>query len=427
MYAKVLLWCFGTLMMSLVAFVAISLYLSSRVLQNQGPLLRVGLYLLDECRTTLRTSGQPALAALIKRQQEKTGIRLMFVDEDGRDVVSGEWKRPQPANETYPGDFVVTAAETGQPYRLVMIVPPPPFRISMFLPYYVLILTAVAGLLWLLAVNIGSPLTQLARVVDRFGAGDLDARVEASTERRDEIGDLGRTFNQMAARLQTLLNAERQLLQDISHELRSPLVRLSFAAELTRTADDRDLAVDRMTVEIERLSSLVAGLLDVTRAEGDFSERNLRVVQLDALMHELADSCEIEAEAKRCRFHRQLNQRIELQADPELLRRAIGNVLSNAVRYAPADSVIDVEAMAVEGKSARISVRDRGPGVPADTLRRIFTPFYRVDAARDTETGGVGLGLAIAQRAVLLHHGQVSAENAGPGLRLTIILPISPI
>jgi two-component system sensor histidine kinase CpxA len=123
------------------------------------------------------------------------------------------------------------------------------------LPYYLLILAAIAVLCWLLAVNIASPLRSLARTVDRFGGGELSLRV--NSKRRDEIGDLARSYDQMAERIQTLLTAERRLLRDISHELRSPLARLSFAAELTKTAEDRSAAAARLRKEIDRLTSLV--------------------------------------------------------------------------------------------------------------------------------------------------------------------------
>ena len=140
------------------------------------------------------------------------------------------------------------------------------FDLSQYLPYYLLILAAVALLCWILATNLASPLRGLARVVDRFGAGDLSVRVNSS--RKDEIGEVGRAFDRMAERIGTLLTAERRLLH-ISHELRSPLARLSFAAELARTADDRDAAIARMNKEIARLTDLVGGLIQVTRAEGD--------------------------------------------------------------------------------------------------------------------------------------------------------------
>ena len=136
-----------------------------------------------------------------------------------------------------------------------------------FVPYYVLILAAVALLCWLLALAIVRPIRQLAGAVDRFGSGDLAIRIPA--RRADEVGDLARAFNRMAERIETLMTAERRLLQDISHELRSPLARLHLASELARTATDRDLAFARIQKEVDRLTTLVETLIEMTRAEGD--------------------------------------------------------------------------------------------------------------------------------------------------------------
>src|SRR5207237_1028848 len=175
------------------------------------------------------------------------------------------------------GDHVFVKRSADGRYRLLMK-SQMPVDFSHSFPYYLLVLAAIAVLCWLLAVNIASPLGSLARTVDRFGRGELSLRV--NSRRRDEIGDLARSFDQMAERIQTLLTAERRLLQDISHELRSPLARLSFAAELTKTAPDRNAAAARLRKEIDRLTSLVGCLLEVTRLEGDPSSTTLPPVPL---------------------------------------------------------------------------------------------------------------------------------------------------
>src|SRR5207253_610735 len=177
---------------------------------------------------------------------------------------------------------------------------PQPFDISSSLPYYLLILAAILGLCWALAATIASPLRSLSRAVERFGRGQLSVRV--NSKRRDEIGDLGRSFDQMAERIETLLTAERRLLQDISHELRSPLARLSFAAELTKTAEDRHAAAARLRKDIDRLASLVGSLLEMTRLEGEPSAQRLEEVSLNLLLQELVDDCRLEAEARECRL-----------------------------------------------------------------------------------------------------------------------------
>jgi two-component system sensor histidine kinase CpxA len=227
----------------------------------------------------------------------------------------------------------------------------------------------------------------------------------------------------MAERITTLLTAERRLLQDISHELRSPLARLSFAAELARTAGDREAAIARMKKEIDRLTDLVGGLIQVTRAEGDPAAGNSESLRLDELLGEVVDDCRVEADARGCRIDFSATRELTMQGDREVLRRAVENVVRNAIRYTPAGSSVDVQLDATGG-AARISVRDYGPGVPDDALPKIFQPFFRVDDSRHTATGGVGLGLAIASRAIGLHHGKLWAENTHPGLRVCVELPL---
>jgi two-component system sensor histidine kinase CpxA len=295
------------------------------------------------------------------------------------------------------------------------------FDLTQYLPYYLLILAAVALLCWILATNLASPLRGLARVVDRFGAGDLSVRVNSS--RKDEIGEVGRAFDRMAERIATLLTAERRLLQDISHELRSPLARLSFAAELARTAEDREAAIARMKKEIGRLTDLVGGLIQVTRAEGDPAAGTSEGLRLDELLGEVVDDCRVEADARGCGIRFEATRELTMHGDREVLRRAVENVVRNAIRYTPAGTSVEV-SLDDTGGAARIGVRDYGPGVPAEALAKIFQPFFRVDDSRHTATGGVGLGLAIASRAIGLHHGKLWAENTTPGLRVWIELPL---
>jgi two-component system sensor histidine kinase CpxA len=227
----------------------------------------------------------------------------------------------------------------------------------------------------------------------------------------------------MADRMEKLLTAERRLLQDISHELRSPLARLSFAAELARTSPDREAAAMRVNKEIDQLTDLVQSLLHVTREEGDLSTRKLEPVALDTLVNRLLEDCEIEAAARDCRLVSTGSNEVELLADPVLLRRAMENILRNAIRHAPPESTVEVALDVTEGK-ASLTVRDYGPGVPVGALTQIFKPFFRVDSSRNADSGGVGLGLAIAQRAINVHHGHVWAENAEPGLRVSVELPL---
>jgi two-component system sensor histidine kinase CpxA len=236
------------------------------------------------------------------------------------------------------------------------------------------------------------------------------------------MGRLARSFNAMAKRIQTLVVAERRLLQDVSHELRSPLARLAFAVELARNAADREAAIDRLKREVDCLSGLVGSLVEITRAEGDPLAHKFEPIRVDHLLHDVVDSCALEADVSGCRIVVSGTTTVEIRGVRELLRRALDNVLRNAVRYSQPGGTIEVSLNDLAG-GVIVDVRDYGVGVPEHLLDRIFEPFFRVDEARLASTGGVGLGLSIVRRVVELHQGSATAQNAHPGLRVTIVLP----
>jgi two-component system sensor histidine kinase CpxA len=278
----------------------------------------------------------------------------------------------------------------------------------------------VVLLCYLLAWYLTSPLRSLKTALERFGQGDFSARAEST--RRDELGQLARTFDQMAERIQNLVGAERRLLLDISHELRSPLARLGVAVELARSGENRDAALDRIQKESDRLNALVGELLQATRAEVDPPALRAQPVRLDELLATIVSDCSIEADARGCSLVLDTAGPLTVRGDPELLRRAVENVIRNALRYSPPQASVDVN-LATKGAVARIQVRDYGPGVPEESLSRIFEPFYRVEGDRNRDSGGVGLGLAIARRAVELHNGKLQARNAHPGLLVEMEIP----
>ena len=295
-------------------------------------------------------------------------------------------------------------------------------HICTFLPYYFLVLGATAVVFWLVAVGVVLPIRRIASTIAVFGQGDLTARIQ--TKRPDEIGQLARSFDQMAERLEKLIVSERQLLGDISHELRSPLARLKFAIKLARTSPNPQAALDRIERDVDRISTLVADIVEVTFVEGDPALRGAESVPLGDVVQDVVRDCSVEAEIRGCRI--ELDGAITGHAlgSREMLRRAIENVLRNAVRYSPEGTTVYVYATETE-RCAVIVVRDHGPGVPEEALVRIFDPFYRVEESRENKNGaGSGLGLAIARRAVQAHHGSITAENLYPGLRVQIAIPL---
>jgi signal transduction histidine kinase len=251
------------------------------------------------------SGGSPGLGAYLGNLHRFIKEHDYLTDAGGKDLLTGEdrsdlLKLARPASErpqASNGHLVMVTPSPDKRYRLISLLPPP-FGIRSLLPYYFLILVAIALVCWMLALNIARPLRDLSRAVERFGRGDLDVRLKS--RRKDEIGELSRSFDRMAERIGTLVTAERRLLQDVSHELRSPLARLSFAAELTRRAPDRDAAVERLKKEIDRLTDLVGALVEVTRAEGDPSATQWEPLQLGELLRSVVDDCRVDAEARGC-------------------------------------------------------------------------------------------------------------------------------
>jgi signal transduction histidine kinase len=425
-YAKILAWSLLTLLVSMALFFLISRRIemslgTSDIFQHLQTLV------VQEVSDAYQTGGPARAAEVVARWNHAMGWRHYILDSHGRELatgadrsdliarINGRWDKPVRIDDgllfaTHPHDS-----------RYTLIVESPfSFEPWTLLPYYGLILLTIAALCWPLAFNIGAPLRSLARTVDRFGQGDFSVRAQSS--RRDEIGALARSFDRMADRIETLLTAERRLLQDVSHELRSPLARLSFAAELVKTEPDTGKSVARLRKEISRLSDLIGALLEMTRAEGDPASGQRKEILLDELIRNVVDDCSIEAASRHCEITFTCASSAPVTVDPELIRRALENVLRNAIRYSPEKTLVNVQ-LEETAQTARIEIRDHGPGVPEEQLSQIFRPFFRVDDSRNGSTGGVGLGLAIATRALSLHHGWIEAKNADPGLLVTIGLP----
>ena len=427
-FAKILLWSFGTLVVSLIAFVAISRFLSDRAYRRGEPLRSPLAMQAEHARQAFEAGGRQQLAVYLEQLYTFFPDDHHLTDTTGKDVLTGEDRssllaqaRTRPGMPGFGRGRMVMATPTADGrYRFIAVVERRPLDLWSFIPYYLLVLLAVAFLCYLLATNLATPLRVLGQTVERFGKGNLSARV--NSRRQDEIGELSRAFDQMAERIQTLLTAERRLLQDISHELRSPLARLSFGVELVRTADDREGAVARLKKEIDRLTHLVGGLLQVTRVEGDPASLKQEVFSLNGLLLELAADVAIEADVRGCHLVVKEEEQITVRADHELLRRAVENILRNAIRHAPEGTAIEMK-LDCQPSTVSITVRDYGPGVPEEMLSSIFKPFFRVDSSRDSASGGVGLGLAIAKSAIALHRGNLSAANMHPGLLVCIELP----
>ena len=325
-------------------------------------------------------------------------------------------------------------------HRYTLILSPPPgprlFLGPKGLPIPGLFIAVISsGLVcYLLAWFLTMPVVRLRAATRQLAAGDLTARAGApNVHRRDEVAGLMRDFDAMAERLENLVNAQSRLLNDISHELRSPLARLNVALGLARQRSSTESAtmLDRIELEAGRLNELIARLLTLARMEDGEQRVPSRPVLLDEIVLCVAEDAEFEAQARRCHVHSEIPAGSwRVRGDASLLHSAIENVVRNAIRYTREDSTVEIHLEKTEsaaGNEAVVRITDCGDGVPPDALEKLFQPFYRLDDARGRQTGGVGLGLAITERAVRFHGGRVAATNrAEGGLMVEIHLPLMP-
>jgi len=279
------------------------------------------------------------------------------------------------------------------------------------------------------------PVVKLRKAARELAMGKLNARVPwPKSQTRifagDEIHGLIHDFNHMAERLESLVDAQKLLLRDVSHELRSPLARLSVALELAREDVDPATAahLDRIERETERLNQLIGQLLSLSSMEALEKVENFEPLSLNRLIDRMIPDAEYEARQRQCSLDFSADGEFRISGNEELLYRAIENVVRNAIRYTESGSEVEIRLKAGTARGLRqaeIEVSDRGPGIPESQLNAIFRPFYRVDYARSPDTGGFGVGLAIADRAVRLHHGELSAKNRKDGgATIRITLPV---
>lgn len=451
LFVKIFLW----FVLTVVVAVSGTFYVSNELMrrQQQQPGSRGFRFELQAARDGWLAGGKQGLDNVLKRvedadrREDGSTFEAHLTDASEHDLLTGQdWSKeiasalatPNQGRGPGPGNnnpfflftrvdgprpqFFVTQSKTEPRYYFVVRYPNPNVQAASrieLLPQTWWMLGIFAILCYVLARHVTSPLRSMQKTVERFGQGDFTARV--NSRRGDELGQLGRTVDRMAERIDNLLKSQRRLLQDISHELRSPLARLGVAVELARGGADLDSSLNRIEREGTRLNTLVGELIQVTRGEGDPQGLSTEQIRLDELVDTIVDDSRIEAEKRHVILNSSLSE-VTMEGNPELLRRAIENLVRNAIRYSPEETTVDISLSKV-GSVYRVSVRDHGAGVPEESLPSIFDPFYRVEKDRGRTSGGVGLGLAIAKRAVELHRGTMRAQNVRPGLRVEIDLP----
>jgi len=334
------------------------------------------------------------------------------------------------------GQYVT--ANSGTPYVLVLEMshhgpeggPHVPSQIQLLQFLIVLLIVGLISL-WITR-HIPSPIFLLRAAANQLARGNLSVRVTPEAlHRKDELASLGKDFNHMAEQIDLLMTAKRRLIADISHELRSPLARLSVALGLAKrtAAPEMDAALNRIERETQRLNELIGGLLNLARLESGAETLDQGAVQLDELVKSLADDAAFEASSHNRSVRVLSTFACQRRGNAQLLRSAIENVARNAVSYTAEDTEVEISLNPLaDGRSAVLTIRDHGPGVPESALTTIFEPFFRVDDARDRLSGGAGLGLSITDRVIRAHGGTVQAHNHPEGgLVIEITLPLAQL
>ena len=421
---------------------------------------------------TLRDSGVGGLRSMLSQALDFGRISVYVLDADKKDLLGREVPPEMiAATDHAVADTqglsanrmrlrVLTAVDGAKYTAIARFEGPTPLRLlyrhpSTFWIHVALAMAISACFALLLAAYITAPLARIRASARRVARGDLSAHIgDLRFGRSAEILALASEFDQMTARLRDLVEGQRRLIRDVSHEMRSPLSRMRIALELARANVKESLAepvgavlepatvgraperarnlsgteavnqLDRIEREAERLEEMIAQAIQLTRMETTTPSK-VEDVALDQLITDIASDAAFEAQARPCALHIAQNEPLVVRAEADLVASAIENVVRNAVKYTSADSTVSIRLDRIEGQ-ARVRVRDCGPGVPAGDCARIFEPYFRTDVARQRKSGGSGLGLAIAKRAIERQGGRIHATNAdGGGLEVEILLPLA--
>ena len=357
---------------------------------------------------------------------------IYVLDFDNHEVLGRDEALQQLKDRRTVMEIQVREDSQGRSYTVYTVKRAPPSTILAPGPAGTALRLAAAAILsaiisFFLARSLSVPLEQLSAASRRIAAGDLNTRVGHSLpERRDEFGQLATDFDAMASRLQAMQQANQRLLQDVSHELRSPLARLTVALEIARKkgAPNVESELDRIELESERLGALVNDVLSLLRESSETVPKLDEEFDLDVLLNDLVDVVNYEVPQGKPGITWKPVERFPFQGDRELLWRAMENLLRNALHHTDPDNGVTL-SLERDRKQVHLSVRDFGPGLPEGELEKIFVPFYRVQESRDRGSGGHGLGLSIAANAVRRHGGSIAARNANDGgLIVRVSLPL---
>jgi two-component system, OmpR family, sensor histidine kinase CpxA len=450
LFLKIFLWFWITVLATGIALAATWIILQPRNVPSSsqavlaGVARAYGIAAVDE----LERQGVPAASAYIQQINEKSHLRSCLFDASrhaisGTDCALFEGIFPGSAPIGEDAEFslrhgfmrIFTKVQGGSGREYIYAVAAaehrgPPAGIGLLgvaLRWSVTLIVS-ALICYLLTRYLTAPILRLREASQQLAQGDLSSRAAVDMERRrDELGSLVQDFNAMAARIEQLVSGQRQLIYDISHELRSPLARLNVALDLARERKGNEPAFDHMEQDLERLNEMIDRILTVARLDSSAMPVAMSQVDLGELVSQIARDADLELGKSGGAVRLTMQGQFFVHGNSELLYSAIENVVRNAIRYTGAGNPVEVSVANQDTPSVvRIVVRDHGPGVPESELANIFQPFYRIADDRNRQSGGAGLGLAIASRVVRTHGGTISARNVQPGgLEVEIALPLA--
>jgi two-component system, OmpR family, sensor kinase len=393
---------------------------------------------------TFEQQGQAGLAVLLEKMSLPNRSRFWLVDGTGHELSGREIpqrvledaakaEKTEGLHHSYEANVLAADAATlrGRYILIAELVPPPlRERVPGDILWTLKLGTIFSAIVcFLIAHYLTKPIERLRDATHQLARGNLDIRAgENLGKRRDEIADLVRDFDKMAGELRKQIKSERSLLSGVSHELRSPIARIRLALTLARGADatERKEMLDRIEQDAIQLDSMLEQILTVSRLESGQIKPKFEPLSLNDLVDDVLHDARFEAAATNATITCVASGRIEVTGDPGLLHSAIENVVRNAIFYSGQGGRIELELRGGD-TSASVIVRDNGPGVPQDKLPFIVEPFYRVDDSRGTTTGGMGLGLALANNAMEAHNGGILVRNLQPhGLEVRLMLPLAP-
>ncbi len=382
------------------------------------------IFLLQDDNTTLSGRSLPSATARLAEKARNSNSRQHSITP-GKIMVA----RPLFSTE---GQSLIIVGTTDRLKRAPIfargdrkkLFPPRPFLRQPFgLPLIIMLLIAAAGC-YLLARSLTAPIRRLRTATQQMTKGDFSTRIDLLGGKGNEIADLSRDFNTMAQRTQALLLSQKRLLRDISHELRSPLTRQNVALELARQrCSEAEPFLNRIEKESYRLNELIDKLLILTRIEGDVDNLPKKPVQLTEVLNTIVRDADFEATSSKRYIEILKSDDVTVLGSAEMLSRAFENVIRNGLRYTAPGSAVEIK-INKNDTQVLISIQDHGPGVASEHLEQIFKPFFRVSDSRNRDSGGTGVGLAIAKQAIVQHGGTIEAKKGKyGGLLVEIRLP----